>query len=312
MEKTFQTLEKNAVVRIIAPGAGSPVPGIKSANSWEDLEKACEMLLAWGLTPVYTPRIFADQQDGFYNFSNTDENRYADFVEAFSSDAPIIWSFRGGYGSDRILRDMIKNNFTPTKPKLFIGFSDVTNIHSYILTRWQWHTLHAMTLRQLALKLIGQNDITNTRDIIFGNKNQVELTLTSLNEAARQSRQISGHIVGGNLTMIQTAFGTPWQTPIADNILLLEDVGEAPYRIARIFQQLLAGNYLASAKAVILGDFIPDAKMAMVMEEFASQCDIPVLRCEGVGHGKNNQPIPFGTPSELTLGAHCRLVSQLD
>jgi muramoyltetrapeptide carboxypeptidase len=312
MQKTFQLLQKNTVVRIIAPGAGSPVPGVKSANSWEDLEKACELLRSWNLTPVYSSRIFGEELTSFYNFANTDENRYEDFVEAFSSDAAVIWSFRGGYGSDRIIRAAIKNNYTPTSPKLFIGFSDVTNLHSYILTRWQWHTLHALSLRQLALKLVTQNDITSTRDMIFGKKNQIDLTLTPLNFAAKQPQQINAQITGGNLTMIQTAFGTPWQAPIENNILLLEDVGEAPYRIARIFQQLLASDFLQSAKAIILGDFIPDTGMTMVMEEFASQCNIPVLRCEGIGHGKNNQPIPFGTPSQLFLGAECRLTSQIN
>jgi muramoyltetrapeptide carboxypeptidase len=242
MQNTFQLLQKNPLVRIIAPGAGSPYPGDSATKSWDDLEKCCALLTSWGLTPVYSPNIFGNSST-MYNFANSDENRYEDFVDAFQSDAAVVWSFRGGYGSDRIINSVMNNYFTPKEPKLFIGFSDVTIIHSFIQGHWHWHSLHALTLRQLGMNLVDAADVSITREIIFGNKTQIELPLEPLNKAARVNQQISARMTGGNLTVLQASFGTPWQAPVADNIVLLEDVGEAPYRIARIFQQILASDY---------------------------------------------------------------------
>jgi muramoyltetrapeptide carboxypeptidase len=311
MQNTFQLLQKNPLVRIIAPGAGSPYPGDSATKSWDDLEKCCALLTSWGLTPVYSPNIFGNSST-MYNFANSDENRYEDFVDAFQSDAAVVWSFRGGYGSDRIINSVMNNYFTPKEPKLFIGFSDVTIIHSFIQGHWHWHSLHALTLRQLGMNLVDAADVSITREIIFGNKTQIELPLEPLNKAARVNQQISARMTGGNLTVLQASFGTPWQAPVADNIVLLEDVGEAPYRIARIFQQILASDYLKKAKAFVLGDFISDTDATLAIEEFAKHCPVPVLRCQGIGHGKDNHPVPFGTPTKLTIGDDCRLVAKLN
>jgi muramoyltetrapeptide carboxypeptidase len=311
MKNTFQSLKNNPVVRIIAPGAGSPYPGDSATKSWEDLEKCCELLTSWGLTPIYSPTIFG-AASGMYNFANSDQHRYEDFVDAFQSEAAIVWSFRGGYGSDRIVQRVLENYFTPQTPKLFIGFSDVTIIHSFIQAHWQWNSLHGLSLRQLGLNQVDAADVMITRELIFGDRQHVELTLVPLNAAAKQSGEIHGRVTGGNLSVVQASFGTPWQAPVQDNIVLLEDVGEAPYRIARFLQQILASDYLQSARAVILGDFIPDTSMDIVIDEFAQRCKLPVLRCHGVGHGKDNHPVLFGVASKLVLGDDCSLTSRLD
>lgn len=317
MINTFQPLKKNAKVRIIAPSAGSPVSTNTEKESWQDLEKSwqdlaksCEVIKSWGLTPVFSPAIFGPHQS-FYNFANTDENRYLDFVDAFSSDADIVWIFRGGYGSDRLISRCIENNFIPPAPKLFVGFSDVTNLHSYLATAWQWNSLHALSLRQLGLNMVDMQDVEATRDIIFGKKTSLTLPLVPMNESAKAAGKVTGQLTGGNLTVIQTAIGTPWAVPLKNNILLLEDVGEAPYRIARIFQQLLASDFLAHTPAIILGDFIPNNNMELVLNEFAQACPVPVLRLQGVGHSRNNYPIPLGAHATLTFGSKADITAKI-
>jgi muramoyltetrapeptide carboxypeptidase len=307
MQPKWRPLQKNDKVRIIAPGACSPITNNPSTNE-EDLEKCCDLLRNWDLEPVYSPRIFGEY-NSYYNFSNTDQERYDDFVDAFHSDAMAIWTYRGGYGSDRILNKAIKNNFRPADPKLFIGFSDVTSLHGYLHSRWQWQTLHALSMRQLGLQLVDAVDIEKTRQIIFGENDQVELSLQPMNTAAQKNKSIQATISGGNLTIIQASLGTPWQVPTQNTILLFEDVGEAPYRIARIFQQFLANGLLDGVHAIVLGDFIPEADIDLVLAEFANQCSLPVLRHMGIGHGKSNQPLPLGTLTHLQLGQTPKLIA---
>jgi muramoyltetrapeptide carboxypeptidase len=301
MRQTCPPLKKHDKVRIIAPGALSPITNPEAPSHWDDLEKCCELLKSWDLEPVYSQNIFGEHKS-YYNFSNTDDLRSQDFIDAFSSDAALVWSFRGGYGSDRVVQAAVQDNFKPTQPKLFIGFSDVTNLHNYINAHWQWNSLHALSLRQLGLHLTAPADIAETKEIIFGEKKSVKLQLTPLNEPASQKQKITAQVTGGNMSIVQSSIGTPWATPLKDNFLLLEDVGEAPYRIARMFQQLLNSELLKSVKAVILGDFIPNKDMALVIQEFVEQAKLPVLHCEGIGHGKHNHPVPLGMQSVLHMG----------
>jgi muramoyltetrapeptide carboxypeptidase len=317
MNLEWQPLKENATVRIIAPSS-------KIEAGWEELKKSCDFLRSLKLNPVYSKNIFSDTQDArleFYNFANTDEKRYEDFTNALQSDAEAIWCFRGGYGSDRVLRRAVKNHFTPRgNPKLFIGFSDITNLHSYLNSQWKWCTLHAASLRQFGRNTIVEEDVEVTKEIIFGKRREINLDLSPMNESARKNGEVKSEISGGNLTVIQCAIGTAWQIPIKNKILLFEEVDEAPYRVARMFQHFLASNLLQEAQGVLLGDFIPkrpDAKieetdstaMEVVLQEFADQCPIPVLRYHGIGHGKRNYPIPLGTATRLTLGDKATLVA---
>ena len=296
MSVAWRALKAGDKVRIIAPGA-------QTLSPTDDLQKCCDYLQSLQLIPEYTDSIFAPSQS-FYAFANTDAARYADFVAALQSDAAAIWCFRGGYGSDRVIAQIIANHITPKQgTKLFIGFSDVTNLHSYLNKTWGWQTLHASVLKQFGRKEISAHDADLTQQILFGAIDQVQLSLVPLNRLAKQTAEITAQITGGNLTTLQCAIGTAWEAPINHNILLLEDVGEAPYRIARMFQQLLASRYLEKTQAIILGDFISDQPaMALALKEFAAQSPVPVLRYKGIGHGEKNHPIPFGTSANLTLG----------
>ena len=316
MAALWQPLKAGDTVRIIAPGAKIP-------NAVEDLHKCCDFLRGLDLNPVYSKNIFADPREAavtYYNFANTDLKRAEDFADALQSNAQAIWCFRGGYGSDRVLAHLFANSVTqPAQPKLFIGFSDITNFHSYLNTQLQWPTLHAASVRQLALDLIDKEDVQVTKNIVFGKIEQIRLHLLPMNERANAALKLESEISGGNLTVIQSALGTPWQIRPNNKIILFEDVGEAPYRIARMLQQLLANDFLQNAHAVILGDFInerskPDADadgtqaaMDEVLQEFAERSPVPVLRYAGIGHGMRNFPIPLATPTQLILGADAML-----
>jgi muramoyltetrapeptide carboxypeptidase len=166
-------------------------------------------------------------------------------------------------------------------------------------------------MNQLGANKIDPEDVEFTKDIIFGNILEVNLTLTPLNASAKQSKTLHGEITGGNLTIAQTTISTGWQMQTAGKIVLFEDWGEAPYRIARTLQQFISSKQLEKACAVILGDFFAGKneniggvtpEMEEVLQEFATHCPVPVLRYSGVGHSNRNFPIPLGTNTRLNLG----------
>lgn len=307
MSLAWQPLKSGDTVRIIAPGA-------KLETSWEDLQRGCDFLRSLKLNPVFSKKIFAETKEPvtqFYNFANTDEKRYEDFVDAFQSDAQAIWCFRGGYGSDRVLEQVVKNNFVPNgSPKLFVGFSDITNLHSYINSHWKWSTLHAASMNQLGNNKIDVEDVEFTKDIVFGNIAELNLTLIPLNESAKESVTLHGEMAGGNLTVLQSAISTGWQMQPRDKIVLFEDWGELPYRVSRMLQQFKVSQ-LEGALAIVLGDFfggktgelnLEEKAIEAALLEFAARTEIPVLRYTGIGHGNRNFPLPLNTAARLNLG----------
>ncbi len=56
----------------------------------------------------------------------------------------------GGYGSMRLIPHLHKLK-APKKPKLFIGFSDITSLHLYFNQEWKWPTIHGRTISQVVV-----------------------------------------------------------------------------------------------------------------------------------------------------------------
>ena len=64
--------------------------------------------------------------------------------------------------------------------------------------------------------------------------------------------------MGGNLAILCSLGGTPYAPALEDwddAILLLEDIGEPPYKIDRMLQQLRRQGVLSRVKGVALGTF---------------------------------------------------------
>jgi muramoyltetrapeptide carboxypeptidase len=68
--------------------------------------------------------------------------------------------------------------------------------------------------------------------------------------------EATGPMFGGTLTQLVASLGTPHAfAPPPGYVLLLDDVGERPYRIDRMLTQLTASGLLGRAVAVVCGEF---------------------------------------------------------
>jgi muramoyltetrapeptide carboxypeptidase len=118
-----------------------------------------------------------------------------------------------------------------------------------------------------------------------------------------------GKLIGGNLSLINTLMGTPYEIETNGKILFIEDVGEAPYRIDRYFSQLKLAGKFDHVTGIILGKFTrrasepPDDEnsftMMEILEQYFSHLGIPVLANFPIGHYKNNISFPIGIMAEL-------------
>jgi muramoyltetrapeptide carboxypeptidase len=110
-----------------------------------------------------------------------------------------------------------------------------------------------------------------------------------------------GRLVGGSLTLLAASVGTSWEVDTRRAILLLEDVGERPYRIDRMLQQLAGAGILGRAVGVGVGAFqsCEDAKyprpdVAEVIEQALRPLGVPVVTDLPFGHVRDNFPWPVG------------------
>ena len=111
--------------------------------------------------------------------------------------------------------------------------------------------------------------------------------------------RVEGPVVGGNLSCLTRLLGTPYMPETAGALLLIEDCGEALYRLDRMMNHLRLASVLESVGAILLGDFDRCAReddiCAMIMDH-VSDYDFPVVRALPFGHGERNDVIPLGAP----------------
>jgi muramoyltetrapeptide carboxypeptidase len=130
--------------------------------------------------------------------------------------------------------------------------------------------------------------------------------LAALHGEVWVSGHASGPLVGGNLSMIAATCGTPWQLDARGALLFLEDVGEAPYRIDRMLQQLRDAGVFEGVAGLLLGTWDGCAApsgagwtLEDVLREAVDDLGVPVLAGLPFGHGARNHPLPIGAIATL-------------
>lgn len=288
---------------------GDTVDLIAPASRCDDklLEQIKELLTSWKLRCHVPANIFGKD----VICSNTDAIRFQQLKEALlNHSSKAVICVRGGYGSARLI-PMLKKVQAPLQAKLFIGMSDITALHVFLQQKWNWCTVHA----GFALDKFTIESINRLKPLMFGETSQINLDkLIALNASAKKEITLEAQIIGGNLSLVQASIGTSWQINPKDKFLLLEDVNERGFRVDRMLEHLKQSGVFSHVKALLLGDFSkgeePDgsSKVEAVLEQFAKECDFPVLRVDGVGHGPMNIPVALGTESHLHLGKKPNLV----
>ena len=110
-----------------------------------------------------------------------------------------------------------------------------------------------------------------------------------------------------NLTVATHLIGTPWLPSLDGAILVLEDVGEAPYRVDRMLTQWRSVGLLQGLNGIACGrfswdkdDILPgDFSMEEILEERLGDLGIPLVLNMPVGHGRPNMALPLGQRATL-------------
>ncbi len=294
-------LQPGMTVGLITPASNAPEN--------EDIRFAADVVRSLGFKVKESRHLYARNQ----YLAGTDAQRAADVNDMFSDKSvDAIFCMRGGYGTPRIL-PLLDYKTIGKNPKVLLGYSDITALHNAIHQRTGLVTFHG--------PIAGQN----FTDYTYAEFNKVMMQAqhpVALGEAPpfdaapgrveRDNRittfvggRARGRLIGGNLTLIASVMGTPFQPDFRDAILFLEDVHEAPYRIDRMLTQLWLAGVFDQVAGVVLGKFTDAGtdgntfSLEQVFEQRFGQLKVPVVRGLMIGHVKDQTIVPVGGQAEL-------------
>lgn len=294
-------LKKGDTAAVVAPASALNEESRK-ATHWK------ELLESWGLT-VKTGSHLYDSMPG--EFAGSEEDRAADLREALlDPEVKAIISFRGGYGSMHALR-AIDTSLFKAHPKWLVGFSDITVLHA-MLQRHGIESIHgAMPSTLGEHSRVSEESL---RKALFGELRSYRTASHPFNQTGRAS----GRLLGGNLTLVCSCLGTPWEVCVNEgDILLIEDVDERMYNLDRMLLTLQQGGLFERAGAVIVG-YITDTAGEKEWQRTAHElvreympAGKPVLFGFPAGHEHPNLSLYLGRPIDLTItddGGYLRFI----
>ena len=155
-------------------------------------------------------------------FADTDANRFERLKRSIYSDSDIVWTTRGGFGSYKLI-DRLAALQKPKKRKVFIGFSDITALNLYISQNWQnWTVIHAPMIVYTGKKRYHHNNWLLLMDILERKINKYEIKgLTPLNDFGKKKLTITGKLMGGNLTLLESSIKTNREVDTDNKILFV-------------------------------------------------------------------------------------------
>lgn len=287
-----KALQKGDTIGIIAPA--SP-PNMKR------LGKAIPFFTNLGLR-VKVGRNIA-KVSGY--LAGTDEERLADFHEMIADEEvkAIIFA-RGGYGTPR-LASSLDYDLLAQHPKIIWGYSDITYLHVAIQQKTGLITFHGpMPASDLASPDIDEQTLASLSQLFEPTSLQYNEDISPLEVLAEG--EASGNLVGGNLTLLISTLGTPYEIDTAGKILLIEDVNEPPYRIDSMLNQLKEAGKLTQAAGVVVGSFTqiksntkPSCNLEDILYHYLSDLSAPVMSGFAIGHCSPNIGIPLGVPATM-------------
>lgn len=263
----------------------------------DEFERMRDILESFGLRVKFGE--FVRKRFGY--FSGNDHQRALDLNRFFADPSvDAIMAVRGGWGCARIIPyldfDLIARN-----PKIYCGFSDNTTLHLAFLQKCGMVSYHGPN---------GNSDWTDLtknsfRDVLIEGKTPVFKSNSHVETITKGEAE--GPLIGGNLTILTTALGTPYQPDLDGAILFVEDVGEPVYKVDRMLTHLKRSGVLDNIRGFIFGrctrceNGSGDNQFTMmeIFHHHIKPLNIPAVYGVDIGHEEDNFTIPVGIRARL-------------
>jgi muramoyltetrapeptide carboxypeptidase len=295
-------LNSGDTVGIVAPASAPADP--------KNIDRSIAVLERLGFKPKLAPNV--RQRWGF--LAGSDRDRAGDLMKMFADrKVKAIFCVRGGYGTARLL-PLLDYRTIRANPKILIGYSDITSLHCAFLVKSDLVSFHGPMLNsdlvkkdlpdftlQSLLKTLMQP--SSPGSICEGYKKK---TLAILRRGV-----VSGPLMGGNLSLLCSTLGTPYQPSFKNRILFFEDLDEMPFRFDRMLTQLLNAGLLQQVAGIAIGINAnckdPTARNAKeyrqtledVFKERLLPLKVPIVTGLPFGHNPLHATLPVGVRAPL-------------
>ena len=282
-----------------ASGANRPAPlrrgsRLRAVNpgTWMDPEMDFSPLIERCAAEGWVLEIPDTVRRQWRYFSGTDQQRVSELNAAWNDPSVDgVLYVGGGWGGARVLEAGFR---FPGRALWTVGFSDSSSL---LLAQW------AAGLPGAIHGSSGGPEERWQRTVALLSGEPV----TPLQGVGRRPGQAKGPLVVTNLTVATHLIGTPWMPDLRGAILVLEDVGEAPYRVDRMLTQWRSAGLLQQLSGVACGrfswekdDILPgDFTMAEILEERLGDLGVPLVVDLPVGHGLPNMALPLGAEARI-------------
>lgn len=281
------------------------------------IDHAAERLRLFGYRVSVAPHAYG----AYGRFAGTPAERIADLADALANPAiDAILCARGGYGLQQILPALDNQEPITQNPEMIlIGFSDITALHQWCGLH-RIPSLHALMCKHLAELPLDSEPVQLWHQALQGEPLCYTLPAHPLNRAG----QITGRLIGGNLSVLYGLQGTPYSLarlldaePDTPAILFIEDIAERHYHIDRMMQNLRMSGVLSRIAGLVVGQFSDcdddpsmNCSVAETILRATDGYDYPVLFDFPAGHVERNLPLWLNAPCSLSVGNDCLLQSK--
>ncbi|MQA25030.1 MAG: LD-carboxypeptidase [Micromonosporaceae bacterium] len=279
-------------VRLVSP-AGPP--------GADAVARGVELLESWGLVVEYAEHALT--RYGY--LAAPDADRLADLNAAFADPTVRgVLCTRGGYGAQRII-DGIDKGAVRKDPKVLLGFSDITAVQMWLWRNTGLATLHGPMIAWSDSRTGPESAEALRRSLMTTDQIVLHRDPDEPGGSVLVPGQASGVMLGGNVSLLSQAVGARDFPDLHGAILLLEDVGEAPYRLDRMITQLRRSGVLEGLAGIALGQFVdcegaPDTwTVDEMLHDRLADLGAPVLSGLPIGHGSGQLTIPFGVRATI-------------
>lgn len=294
--------------------AGDEVAVIATSSPLEPGDDliADELARSLGLVPTMFASVAASGPASF--LAGSDEVRAGDFEAAWCDDRfAAVWSARGGYGAARMLDLVDWDRCRAARPKVLLGYSDVTCVHEAVASKLGLASLHAPMLGSSRVR-DSPAIVAHVRSVLFEPDSDDAMDLVGAAcTTAVVSGRAAGWLTGGNLSLLASTIGSTTSLPSREGaIAFIEDVTEEPYRIDGYLTSLLRSGWFDGVVGVALGDFTEcgpkddkanPAQAIEVCAERLARLGVPILAGLPIGHGESNRTLGLGVRAEIDADA---------
>lgn len=268
----------------------------------DDFEPGCDGLRQLGYEPVYNGSIF----DRDLYFAGTAQRRARELQEMFDrDDVKAVLCARGGYGSNYLL-PLLHLKKIAAKPKIFVGYSDLTSVMTYVFDATGFINFHGPMVAKDFARADGI-DLQSWQAAVEGHaKWSLDFSAGSGVKTLRAG-SAEGVLYGGCLSLLAESLGTPYEIQTEGTILFIEDLATKPYQIDRMLMHLKLARKLSSLRGIIFGEMLncgaPEGvgfTLEEVVMRIVGDLNVPVvygLRSGHVSHG--NITLPMGVRVQL-------------